>query len=867
MTKKNNVFSACRRLFYYGFIIYIISGIQARGADLPDSPVLWLQADRGVESSGNGRITAWLDQSAQKNIAVPENAKTAPILRKNELNDKPVVTFDGMNDALRLQKELSLGQNFAAFIVASNTFQASAGKENRPVIAGLDAFLPNGTTYGFGYINSNHKFRVSNGTTKEDFTIITHDQYDVISVSVTQGKRNTYNFEEKLSRGELKFKGTHTPSLYIIGGGAKNSGNYRGSIAEIIIYNRSLTTSEQEDVRRYLLEKYFSGTKAAMKDPALLQKISFNGNNLKVIQVDALDRVFPDRLPKAKNFSEPSGTPRNGAVFFQFALISKSDLQCDIKLDAVKTTDGIPFAGNLKIYQAKPVMVEANSQGHEWNVPGGKVPDGWMKHLVRKAPFYINEALWPIDSLKLESGIVYSLVVEAQVQNTTKPGIYTGQLIINIKDDKKITAPFAFRVFKTTLTADSRLNSTHWMTYQPTELCSGNPPKWWSERHWELIEHAGKVLIQYGDNVMLTYLTENRWYGENSPLVKAIINEDGTFSFDFTRFDKWAEMFYGMGYKYLAGSHLVRTRYSTYVYDGKTGKKLRLLDCFTGSQAEKEKLWLEKFMKPFTAELYRHLKQKGWNNKYIQYVYDEPKDADLYKALADIVRTNMPDIQTADANNSTPEKYSALMDILVFNLVNILNNRELVEQRIKAGKTTWLYHCVSPYPPYPNRHLDSFLAESRLWPWLCFSTKATGFLYWAANTYQGVNEYESSLGPKGRQKYGTKVYMGYEPGDNWFLYRTPDGLVPSMRLIAHKAGTIDYALLKMVSAKDPEFAGKLEKRIVNGVIKMTKPLPENWRWFRFPEQVNYMKKAYTLEPEDYHKARNEILKRLEEIQP
>ena len=103
----------------------------------------------------------------------------------------------------------------------------------------------------------------------------------------------------------------------------------------------------------------------------------------------------------------------------------------------------------------------------------------------------------------------------------------------------------------------------------------------------------------------------------------------------------------------------------------------------------------------------------------------------------------------------------------------------------------WLYHCCSPYPPFPNRHLDERLSDSRLYPWLAHLLDADGYLYWGANILRGADPYATSVGPlpNGSQD------PGHPPGDNWTFYPGPDGLRPSMRMVAFREGLEDHSLV------------------------------------------------------------------------
>ena len=335
------------------------------------------------------------------------------------------------------------------------------------------------------------------------------------------------------------------------------------------------------------------------------------------------------------------------------------------------------------------------------------------------------------------------------------------------------------------------------------------------------------------------------------PLIQITFTKGGKYLFDYKNFDRWVKLFLKLGYKHIGGDHLVRTRHFTQIFNEAENKTVSLNNLFDGNSKFKEKKWYE-FLEIFLTDFYQHLSENKWTDYYIQYNYDEPKNQEVYKALSRIAHKCLPGIPVVDAINSDYDKYSDNVDVLVFNLHGIRANEKLAEHRKASGRKNWLYHCVSPYPPYPNRGMDRRLSESRLWPWLCFQYKAEGFLFWAANCYgAGTDEYEMS---------------GAAPGDKWFFYRSPDGLCSSMRMVAFRDGLIDITLLKMLGERDPKLVDEMLKQIVNTVVEDVKPLPADWvQWYQFTERAKYSKNTYATSPERYHSIRAGILEALDEI--
>ena len=538
--------------------------------------------------------------------------------------------------------------------------------------------------------------------------------------------------------------------------------------------------------------------------------------SLEVVRVDVHDRLYPDRWPQPVELGAIS-VPRGAPATFQFAIRSKAEGT------AILSARG-NAAGTTRLHWLQSVHVEGNTQGSLRNRPGGKVPAGWLDQLVRAAPFDTLEVLVETDKMPVLAGRTHGVVVEVTPSPDAHPGTYEGALRISLGDDKAVV-PFAFRVHRTAMPDPWSLHSIHWLWPEPVNLTNGEVPAWWSERHWELLEVAGKQLRRFGDDTVYTPLINYR-----NPLIQVTRRRDGAFAFDYSRFDRWGELFLGLGFRHLSGHHIIRMGAVAFVFDEKTGTKTPLLR----NPKDREE-WLV-FIPTFYDSFHAHLKQKGWLENYLQCQYDEPRDVTLYKRLAALARKHLPGIPTIDAiNSSRQDIFSPLVDEQVFNLIGLNRHQKVAAQRNAAGKGVWLYHCTSPYPPHPNRHIDSHLTESRLYPWLCYKFGANGFLFWGANIYRGADEYKTSIGPfpNGSQD------PGHPPGDNWFYYRSPQGLCPSIRIVSFREGLIDYTLLNMLVKRDPKTVRELAARIAPSITEFER------------------------DPRRYHQARMTILEALD----
>ena len=292
---------------------------------------------------------------------------------------------------------------------------------------------------------------------------------------------------------------------------------------------------------------------------------------LRVIGVDVHERLFPDQAPQpavARTLSVPRGAP----VVFQFAVTSDTAGQATVSVGEISRDQaGTRFTGEVTLHTLRSVHVEGNTQGSKINRPAGPVPDGWMQHLVRAAPFDTLEVLNDSAGLALQPGQTNGLLLEILVPARTAPGEYRGIVTVKRGDDSA-EGEFRFRVHSTVLPPTQSLHSIHWLWPEPQNLVRDNVPEWWSEGHWKLLENSARQLRRFGDDTLYTPLVNYR-----DPLIQIVARQDGKYDFDYARFDRWMETFGKLGYRYFAGHHILNLPLAhaggVFALDEKTGQK------------------------------------------------------------------------------------------------------------------------------------------------------------------------------------------------------------------------------------------------------------------------------------------------------
>ena len=112
-----------------------------------------------------------------------------------------------------------------------------------------------------------------------------------------------------------------------------------------------------------------------------------------------------------------------------------------------------------------------------------------------------------------------------------------------------------------------------------------------------------------------------------------------------------------------------------------------------------------------------------------------------------------------------------------------------------ANGNLWAYTCVKPNYPNPTFHIDDFNLGSRVSGWMEKKYGVNGYLYWAVNMYEAINEDEWRF----VDVYETAERAGYCGGDGFLLYPGAyygsEYPFASVRLAAYRDSMDDYDTL------------------------------------------------------------------------
>jgi len=230
-----------------------------------------LRADINVTTSSS-LVSNWGDVSGLDNDATQTNSVNQPTWVDNQINEKPTIRFNGTSSKMSLPTSSDLGiQNnpYEIFVVGK-----SSSSNVQFLIAGgaLEQFEYHLNGVGARFIPTTSVY-LDKGT----------------AGNYTDANAHIFSARASSSGGAVRVDGVDggTSSSNIL---SSNSGNlllgvrsdgtyyFNGDIAEVIIYDTTLTIAQRDSVELYLYNRYFTKSITAVANPINSGTISGTGN-------------------------------------------------------------------------------------------------------------------------------------------------------------------------------------------------------------------------------------------------------------------------------------------------------------------------------------------------------------------------------------------------------------------------------------------------------------------------------------------------------------------------------------------------------------------------------------------------------------
>ena len=448
--------------------------------------------------------------------------------------------------------------------------------------------------------------------------------------------------------------------------------------------------------------------------------------------------------------------------------------------------------------------------------------------LVAKPPAELPDPLLENKAVSLEKGKNQPVWVSVYVPKGATPGQYAASVVINC-DDQMMSVPVQVTVHGFELPDARTLHVVNW--FSSIHIANTHKVELWSDAFWKWLEVWARAMGDYRQDTVLTPMPQ---------LVRGIDDGKGNLTFDFSRFDRWVELFDRSGVNgIIAGGHMCGRKGGDW-----SSKELDAWFINTTMPDGSWRKWEDtsavgdehkKFLSQYMPALQKHLEEKGWLNRYVQHITDEPTDtnAETYNAVSKILKQYAPKIPIIDA--SMCETIAGAIDIWVPQTSGLDRKLDFYQGRMQMGEEVWIYTCLSPKGKYMNRFVDYHTLSTRLLHWVNFKYDATGYLHWGLTYWHG--DPFKDLEPN----WGGDTFL--PPGDDHLDYPSPRGPLSSISWEAMRDGIEDYEMLKLLEKQNPKLAAQICDSIVQSFT------------------------VYNLDPNAFNAARMTLIKALSSTEP
>lgn len=317
--------------------------------------------------------------------------------------------------------------------------------------------------------------------------------------------------------------------------------------------------------------------------------------------------------------------------------------------------------------------------------------------------------------------------VRVWVPQDSPAGIYEGKVIL--KDGDKTLGELILKIN----VKDRILPMPSEWTYHldlwqnPFAIARYHQVEPWSKAHFDCMRPYMEMYRQAGGKVITASIMHKPWNGQTYDYFETMITwmkkADGSWSFDYTVFDRWIEFMMSVGVTQEINCYsMVPWRLSFQYFDQATNS-LKFIDMKPGD-LEYEDIW-GTMLRSFAA----HLKEKGWFD-IIHISMDERPMAVMQETLKVIHKAD-PDFKVSLAGALHEELSDELDDYCV--ALRMKYSEEIKAKRRAEGKVTTFY--TSCEEPRPNTFTFNPPAECEWFSWYAAKENLDGYSRWALNSW------------------------------------------------------------------------------------------------------------------------------------
>jgi len=380
-----------------------------------------------------------------------------------------------------------------------------------------------------------------------------------------------------------------------------------------------------------------------------------------------------------------------------------------------------------------------------------------------------------LDCFDIEAKTVRPVWITVEIPRTAQPGSYTGNISLYAQGHKTQNFELQMEVLDKTLPPPSewQFHLDQWQ--HPSAVARVHNLKPWSDEHFEKMKPVMQMLADAGQKVITANINKDPWNHQCFDAYEDMIvwtkNTDGTWTYDYSIFDRWVQFMMDMGVKKMINCYSMAPWNDELHYKDAQSQETVTVIAQPGS-SEFEQIW-----GPFLPDFVKHLKAKGWLE--ITNIAMDERSPEAMKATLDALKKYAPELGVALADNhKSYQKYPFIKDMCVGAESPV--DLQDIEQRRAKGLITTFYICCAH--PFPNQFTFSESAESAYIGWFTAANNFDGFLRWAFNSWVENPETDSR-------------FRTWPAGDTYIVYPEARSSIRYERLVE---GIQDYEKIRII---------------------------------------------------------------------
>ncbi|HEX5025677.1 MAG TPA: glycoside hydrolase domain-containing protein [Agriterribacter sp.] len=391
----------------------------------------------------------------------------------------------------------------------------------------------------------------------------------------------------------------------------------------------------------------------------------------------------------------------------------------------------------------------------------------------------VADAIDITPAISVEPNTVQPLWLSIQIPLNAAAGIYNGNILV--KTDKTYTLQYSVRVIDRTLPPPAQWTFDLDLWQHPAAIARVHNVPLWSDAHFSLMKPYYTLLASAGQKNITASIMDEPWghqtYDDFPGLVKWTKKKDGSWTYDYSLFDKYVAFVMSCGINKRINCYTMVPWALSFRYFDEASGKDTTLKAEIGSPGYTAH-WTN-MLNDFT----NHLKSKGWF-EITSIAMDERPMKDMQVVIA-LLKSIDPGWKISLAGSYHPEIEKDIFDYCLAS--NLHFDDDILEERKAQGKPSTYYTCCTEN--YPNGFTFSPPAENVWLGWYAAAKGFTGYLRWAYNSWVD-NPLQDSR------------FRAWPAGDTYQVYPGPRSSIRFEKLIE---GIQDFEKIKLLQK---EFTSK-----------------------------------------------------------